>query len=364
MKAAVPTVMRRIGFLLLTVAPMSLVLAQQGRPFNPRYLSEFPPVDRILNDIHADDPLENAARQMGALLQMNHIIVDLSEGRAARNQLTSDEFEKVQTYKAAQSRILATLADKTARAARGYDSDLTFRQELVKRYFSAALQAQWARANASAATAAPSAARPPSSSAKPAVSPPDRGIVKAQAAGVDTKVFGIPLGDPVALPKCDNPSRTQVNCFVIVGGDPLSGLLGAIVGAPPKPRDDKTELTIYMAEPGCPTWLTTCTFLATVQGGRLVAAFLGTKGRGVERTVAAELRSKYGNRVSMQERIITPNNGAQQFSVQDLDWELPGLHVEYKVVDNTINDGYVRIESETLYEARRAKERGAARPKL
>ena len=96
----------------------------------------------------------------------------------------------------------------------------------------------------------------------------------------------------------------------------------------------------------------------------MVAVLLNTKGRDVEKAVGAELRGKYGNRASMQERIITPNSGSKEFNVWDLDWELPGLHVEYKVLDSTIYNGHVRIESETLYNVRKAKAAEAAKPKL
>jgi hypothetical protein len=105
-----------------------------------------------------------------------------------------------------------------------------------------------------------------------------------------------------------------------------------------------------------------CIFNATLQNGRFVATALKTTGRGVEATVAKELRGKYGQRASMQRRVITPNDGGSQFEVLDLEWELPGLHVEYKVVNSTILDGYVLIESEPVYADRKAKE--PVKPKL
>jgi hypothetical protein len=107
-----------------------------------------------------------------------------------------------------------------------------------------------------------------------------------------------------------------------------------------------------------------CSFYATIQNGRFIAARLRTKGRDVEASAGKELRGKYGQRASMQQRFITPNNGGSKFEVFDLDWEFPGLHVEYKVVDATILDGSVLIESETVYDVRKANLREAARPKL
>ena len=213
----------------------------------------------------------------------------------------------------------------------------------------------------------PAATQRPTTPPKPpaaAVGPPDPGIVKARAANVDTKMFGIPLGEPLALPKCSGsifgPPPTT-NC--IEDNKLAVGLVTALLGVNPDPGEP-TVVTIQLTEGNCPTWLNACTFNATIQNGRFVAAVLSTNGRDVEAAVGKELRGKYGQRASMRQRFITPNNGGAKFEVWDLDWEFPGLHVEYKVVNSTILDGFVLIESETLYTVRKAKEREAAKPKL
>jgi len=349
------------GLLLFTAMQTPQAFGQR-RALNPSYLGEFPAVDRILRDNQADDPLEKAARQMGALLQMNHIIEDLSEGRAARNEFTYDETVKLTEYKRAQVEIRETLQNQTTSAARGYDSALSFRQELLRRYFSPALQAQWAVATARAVATVPAASPRAPQSAKPTIGPPDTGIVKARAANVDTKVFGIPLGEPLSLPKCDIGlfgNKTPLPCFA--GGE-IEKMLSALTGVNLDAGGE--EFTVMLADSICPTWMTGCSFTATIRNGRFIAAYLNTKGRDVEKTVGAELQGKYGSRASMQQRIVTPNNGSKQFDVWDLDWELPGLHVEYKVLDDNIFAGHVLIESEGLYNRRKAKAKEAARPKL
>jgi hypothetical protein len=211
------------------------------------------------------------------------------------------------------------------------------------------------------------ATQKPTTPAKPpaaAVGPPDPDIAKARAANVDTKLFGIPLGEPLALPKCSGgvfgPPPTT-NC--IEDNKLAERLVTALLGVNPDPGEP-TVVTIQLTEGNCPTWLNACSFNATIQNGRFVAAVLSTKGRDVEAAAGKELRGKYGQRASMQQRFITPNNGGAKFEVWDLDWDFPGLHVEYKVVNSTILDGFVLIESETLYAVRKAKEREAAKPKL
>lgn len=199
------------------------------------------------------------------------------------------------------------------------------------------------------------------------VGPPDPGIAKARAANVDTKVFGIALGEPLALPKCTGgilgpPPST--NCideheFLNALGNAVAS---AVVGPDPDPGAG-TAVEIQLTPSNCPTWME-CSFYATIQNGRFVAARLRTRGRDVEAAAGKELRGKYGQRASRQQRFITPNNGGSKFEVWDLDWEFPGLHVEYKVVDATILDGVVLIESETVYNVRKANLREAAKPKL
>jgi hypothetical protein len=204
--------------------------------------------------------------------------------------------------------------------------------------------------------------RTPAKPAVTAVGPPDLGIAKARAANVDTKLFGIPLGEPLAIPKCagglfETPST---NCFET--HEMLEGLAAAIMGVKPE-AGGPTEVTIQLTPGNCPTWMDACSFNATIQNGRFVAARLGTKGRDVEAAVGKELRGKYGQRASMQQRFITPNNGGGKFQSGTSIGSSLGCTSEYKVVNATILDGSVGIESETIYAVRKAKDREAAKPK-
>ena len=83
-----------------------------------------------------------------------------------------------------------------------------------------------------------------------------------------------------------------------------------------------------------------------------------TKGRVVQSRVADDLMAKYGTAHFSNEGTITPDVG-NAFKVTNMDWVLPGLHVEYKVLETDENgrvkvdgEGYVRIETEAAYQAR------------
>jgi len=157
-------------------------------------------------------------------------------------------------------------------------------------------------------------------------------------------------------------ASNPTNCILKTGLEELGAtVLGAFLGA--DTSDMANLVTIQVAQSNCPTWMD-CAVTGTLDKGLLIAVALTTSGREVEAAVGKELRGKYGQRASMQQRFISPNNGSRDFEVWDLDWELPGLHVEYKVVSDVTTRGLVRIESERIYQLRRAQIKEATKPKL
>jgi hypothetical protein len=375
----------RSSIFVVAVIHATLAVAQPAavnRSLNPAYLSEMPSVDRILREIKAGDPQETAARQMGAFIQLGRMIADMSGGR---RDLTPDEQAIRRGYQAARGAIQSNLQDQNlARALRGYDTNRSFQEELFNRFFSPAFRAQYASTTAEMnariqgsgnpqptprappVPAAP-ATRPAPTNPPAAARTPDPSIAKARAANVDTNVFGIPLGEPLTLPVCAysgifDSGRNPTNCILKTGLEELgAAVVGALVGA------DSAELSnlvsIQVTQNNCPTWMD-CAVTGTLDNGLLVALSLTTNGREVEAAVGKELRGKYGQRASMQQRFISPNNGSRDFEVWDLDWELPGLHVGYRVVNDVVTKGLVRFESERIYQLRRAQISEATKPKL
>jgi hypothetical protein len=186
----------RTGF-GLAVSLALLAIALQGQALNPAYLAEMPSVAQVTSQIGGSDGRDTAARQMGAFLQLNTIIENLSGPRWARNQLTPDEQRIMQLYRTAQFRIQETLDEPIIRALKGYDIDPDFRAELLTRFFSPAFQTRYiavdadmrsriqARRNADPLrTPPPAGASPaavgappcPVSAAPTAARPPARGI--------------------------------------------------------------------------------------------------------------------------------------------------------------------------------------------
>lgn len=371
--------------ILLLAAALQMTAFAQPKALNPAHLNEMPAVERVKREITAADPKDQAARQVGAFQHLNDIIEELSQGRTAIGTQTPDEDRLRQQYMTArfdvQGAALKQYGDDSLQMLRRFDEDPGLRLEILTKFFSPAFQARvlavrrdldagMARmrqqntafggaAIAQTQAAAATKAAPAKPAAPPApTSPPDASIAKARAANVDTKVFGLQLGEPLSLPKCklDLLSATKVTC---IWEDDLADALLGLVGL-----GNGSLTTIRLAPDSCPSWLADCQAVAELDGGRLASVVLQPDGPKVDERVRTELQGKYGTRATRQQRFIRPDNGGAEFEVWDMDWELPGLHVEYKVVGATIFKGTLIIETERMWSQRKAKEKEANRPKL
>jgi hypothetical protein len=372
-------------------------LQQPTRPpaSAPSYLSEMPAVDRILRDVQGKDALDTAARQAGAFWQLRNAIDGFAYAQhRSDRQFTPEEQRLATAYGAAHSAAAQTVQNllATPEAKRkwfnegpNYENDRRLLDELLARYLSPASRAEYygaigdldarvrARAEAdrkqvqsSANDAVPAQTMPRTS--EPAISDPS--AAKARAAGVDTKVFGIPMGEPLTLSTCPTRLGFLVDASnTCVEGNPVEGnalakvLLASVTG-PPKEEDPKTKyVRINLEQSLCPQWTDGCAITAAVHQGAIVGAYLITKGYTVEKTTATELKGKYGTPSISVEQHITAHNGLK-FTVWEHQWIRPGFYVEYLPVNGIIEVGLVRIETQIGYKIRTEKEREAKKPKL
>lgn len=237
------------------------------------------------------------------------------------------------------------------------------KEEMKKRFFSpeakAKLQAEMADKSGSAAVAS-------ETSAKSAPS-----IAKAKAAGVDTKVFGVPLGVPLQLPRCATANerknaRQEVDFLSAFRGvqtdatcqseGSILAFMGALLGGKPADR------YIMLANDTCPDWAY-CEVAASLYDGNLVgvAVFI-QKGVGDD-YMGKQLRAKYG-KPGRTEGASYQNQYGATYQVDNLEWNLPGVHVLYNA--GPTGGGMLVVETETGRKMREAK--GAAeeakKPKL
>lgn len=246
------------------------------------------------------------------------------------------------------------------------------KEELKKRYFSpeakAKLQAELAGQNNRAAAA-------PGMSAHA-----DPSIAKARAAGVDTKVFGVPLGEPISLPRCATANERKRETRSDELANPLKNmdLLGAFRGVQTSTTcqsdgammafmgallgGTRADRYIMLAKDSCPNWAY-CEVVASLHEGNLVGVAVMILSGAGEDAVGKQLRAKYGKPTRTQTAQYQNEYGAR-YEVGELEWVLPGLHVEYK--PGPKGGGVVAIVTETGYKALKAKEavQEAQQPKL
>lgn len=254
---------------------------------------------------------------------------------------------------------LSAIAQPTGSAAGMSDAERAFvekqnarKEELRKRYFSpeakARLQAEMAEKNSRAAVT-------PGTSTKA-----DPSIAKAKAAGVDTRVFGVPLGEPLSLPRCatanerKNPrqeidlvsalfEQTATTCQQSEGA-----FTDMLLGSKPADR------YIILAKDSCPNW-TYCEVAALLHEGNLVSVMMVLK-KVKGDNVGKQLRAKYG-KPTRKETANYQNEYGARYEAEELEWVLPGLHIAFAPdpTPNPINGGLVIIETETGRKVREAK---------
>ena len=381
----------RPAALLLSAVLVAMALAAQPRALNPAYLAEMPPVLRVLREITGADPVDKAARQAGAFQQLHDIIEELSAPRAALGQFTPDENRILGEYRTARVAVMQSVEERHIPMLRRYDEDPALRDELLNRFFSPGLRSRSLsvsremqrriailrqtspafggpapRAAAAPASAVATSAAPPVAAPAPAAPlPPDPSIAKARAAKVDTKVFGIQLGDRLQLPACNMMAMLGASTASCV----MDGLMGEVATAFAEFAQGDTGgrfkiAVIKLAQGNCPSWMSNCIVAAMLDNGRLVSVAATPDGHSVQSKTSAELRAKYGRSFLAQERIITPSNGSGKFSVVDLYWQFPGLYVSYRVVEETTEQGRLIIETEEAHARRAAQVKEENRPKL
>jgi hypothetical protein len=198
---------------------------------------------------------------------------------------------------------------------------------------------------------------------------PDPSAVKARAANVDMTVLGVPLGQALTLALCRRQSITDLL---------FSGGTGYVPGQQFPCAESKTvssgqipnsatpaEISIDFPSGGCPSWSNPCEATGLVRSGVLLSIYIGTNGQTGDPTVSAQLRAKYGK--PSVDTIVTFKN-LYNYSAQfhQLEWNLPGLHVEYHPFLTDIDIGGVWFETETGHQLRAAGQavQQKAEPKL
>lgn len=369
----------RIVSAAISLLILATALSAQRLLLNQTYLNQFPTLDRVRTETKGGDTVDSYARYMAALTVINDFLIkDLLRAQNGGYYDMPPAAEKVHyRYSNELTRQGIDSPEPPSRDPRfrplrdKYEMDPAFTDLLLQRLFTPQFRADyyaWTRKPMPATNALKSGAGPASA---------DPSIARAKAAKVDTSLFAgsIRFGDPLNLSSCPYqnnflgmPIRSD-NAPDCLDTMPISGevaaavdILTTITNSEPTAPDPDFH-SIYISTGHRPSWMSgELVSVRTFQGG-IVRVVINTKGRVVEKRVAEELAAKYGSLYISREATITPDTG-NAFKVHNLEWSLPGIHVEYQVLDHDENDrvsidgmGYVRIETESAYQSRKAEEK-------
>lgn len=360
------------------------------------HLAEMPTVQRVIQDMQGQTVRDTVARQVAAFQLLDSLAV-----RDIRNPTPQEEARRAEYRKAHEAIRQEEIAKYDPQCRLSNDCDFNklgrcqtyyyfspgFVRGLVDRYFSTAWQAQylstregnlWKNAMAipagspepqlsgdmaracndgsaqqKAQLASVAGVGKASTATGTTAQPGDRGN-KAARTGVDMTVFGIPLGVPLTLPKCTRSG----------GGvcQDRPGILGSLMGA---------DVSISLPGERCPrAWFSVgalCSMVGELVNDELASVLLLTQGKNVEDMVGEILRQKYG-KPSKVETVSFQNKLGAKWSVENLEWNLPGLHVEFKPVGQLgdLDSGFVIIETSVGERVRKGRldDQKAKQPKL
>ena len=200
----------------------------------------------------------------------------------------------------------------------------------------------------------------------------DELLKKARAAGVDTAVLGLRLGEPVTLPLC-----------------PESGLFGPILSAGVTEtciRNDQElmalaremsialtgqdvpvsfDLTIDMPSDKCPDWLSGCSIQGHLVDGKLVSVLVLTTGLNVQDEVAAALLKKYKDSTTRGTYHWVNDVTGDEVDSHDIYWDLTGVNVHFRGYTGGQRDGVgsILIETDAVTRDREAAEKARQQEK-
>jgi len=344
---------------------------------NQDYLDQFPSIERVRTAEKGTDEVDSYARFMAALDVINDMMLrDLLQAPNGGYYNMPPDADRVHArYGNAITKFTIDSPEPPSKDPRyrplrdKYEADPAFRDSLLQTFFTPQFRTDyyaWTRKPMPAGAAT----RPASAPATP-----DADIAKATAAKVDVTLFGkaIKMGSPLGLPRCTYEDmlgvpviKGEVDCIdVQPPATGLAGILfGSIISAGSQTATDPDVKYVHLAFAHRPTWMSGDGVWVRLNGnGGLERVVITTQGRDVEAKAAEELKGKYGTSVFSQEGTITPDVG-NAFKVHDLDWALPGLHVEYRVINADDNGrveingtGYVRVETASAYATRTASEK-------
>lgn len=378
---------------IVMIAAFAAVMDAQTLLNKQEYVNQFPSVDRIRTEEKGTDDVDSFARYMAALDVLNDMMIKdlLRAPNGGMYQMPPAADRVHDWYRVAITKNVIDSPPPQAKDPRyrqlrdKYEADPAFFDSILQRYFTPQFRTDyygWTRKPMPAVAAVKGNA--------PVVAPSnDPSIIMAKAAKVDLGLFAnsIRIGEPLRLPRC--PYTTNLVGFPQLGeittdcedvappmsaeaADAINGVTSLLTGmmgasstsSKSAPGPDPNVHYIVLLEDHSLSWMDSNRAIVHLSSnGTIDRVVILTKGREVQKTVTDDLIAKYGKARFTEEGTVTPKQG-NTVKLTNTDWSLPGLKVEYKAlaIDENGNvqlegQGYVRIETQTAYDARVAAEK-------
>jgi hypothetical protein len=192
----------------------------------------------------------------------------------------------------------------------------------------------------------------------------DDSVKRAKAAGVDTTVFGLQLGEVVKLPACPNrdfdftgitETCQRPQNTIDIGG--TAGLINEVTG---QNIPLTFEIAVELPRTRCPDWFDIdCLFYGHLVDGRLVAVFVHPRGLDKQAEIAAMLKQKYKGCVLNGWYDFKNDVTGDVVKGQDMTCRQAGLNVTFKGYTGGGNpgNGGLLIETDALTRQRNAAEK-------
>ena len=191
-------------------------------------------------------------------------------------------------------------------------------------------------------------------------------LTAAGRANIDMRVLGIPLGQRLAFPTCQEQTdlttvftglagvghggvQTCVGDTVGTMGAALMQFVQSVTGPSPAATADVADVPVKLADGDCPPWLKgggSCLVFMKVQNGyALGATFVPSSDADARRTVVEQLTEKYHVAPAKAGETECANRYRVVADAVDLSWSAPGIYATYRPLAGDCLRGRVEIDT-------------------
>jgi len=332
---------------------------------NPAWEAELPSVAKVKQAITGTDTADTAARQEAAFATLADYVESRNGG--IMQSMSPSLGARFREYSTEQNRTHPHFARIVSAPAGKYFATVAFRRDTITKLISPAAFAAYEASSSSIAdvrvqeaAASNAAAAKKSAAGTQALVMPS--LADAKKHNVDTSVFGVALGMPLALPACaedqnslqlfGTPSPPQT--CVVTEDRGFFGIPSRVftTGSFFPDAPGLVDVTVRLGESRCPAWADCSLVVATKDGYAMAVTFLTRYGADKQAELESLLSEKYHHAPTDKSQFseCSVRYGGTKLGVSDRAanrmWDLPGLLAGYIPYGSatTCDVGAVRVQ--------------------